>query len=310
MSAGGWDQVGDGVFRRRYRSLDLNIGAVLGGNQVLLVDTRSHQDEAAELRRDLEALTALPCRQVVNTHAHFDHCFGNATLRPAAIWGHPHCAEALRGRGEEVRASAVRWLPEAAERLARLEIVPPDRLVADRTALDLGGRRVDLVHLGRGHTDNDLVVLVPDAGVAFAGDLVEEGAPPSFGDAWPLEWPGTLDRLLAPAPSVVVPGHGDVVDQAFVREQRDQQAAMAELCRRVVEERLPAEEAVRLAPFPATTARTAIERAVETVASEVDPEEHLSTILVEEDAAARIRDADQVTGVHANPPIEPFGPPS
>jgi hypothetical protein len=66
---------------------------------------------------------------------------------------------------------------------------------------------------------------------------------------------------------VVVPGHGDVVDQAFLREQRDQQQAMAELCRRVAEERLPAEDAVRQAPFPATTARTAVERAIETTAS-------------------------------------------
>jgi glyoxylase-like metal-dependent hydrolase (beta-lactamase superfamily II) len=95
---------------------------VLGGDQVLLVDTRSHHGEAAELRSDLRALTSLPCRQVVNTHAHFDHCFGNAAFRPAAVWGHPRCAEALRSRGERERASAIRWLPEAAASLAEVEI--------------------------------------------------------------------------------------------------------------------------------------------------------------------------------------------
>lgn len=259
--AGGWQEVGEGVYRRRYHSLDLNVGAVLGADQVLLVDTRSCQAQAAALRRDLRALTSLPCRQVVNTHAHFDHCFGNASFRPAAVWGHPRCAEELRNRGEQQRASAMRALPEAAARLAAVEIVAPDRLVAERAAVDGGGRRVELIHLGRGHTDNDLVVLVPDAGVAFAGDLVEEGAPPAFGDAWPLEWPATLDRLLEGAPPVVVPGHGDVVDPAFVRGQRDEQRAMAELCRRVLERRLAVEEAVRLAPFPAATARMALERA-------------------------------------------------
>jgi glyoxylase-like metal-dependent hydrolase (beta-lactamase superfamily II) len=256
-----WLEVGDGVYRRRWRSLDLNVGAVLGGDQVLLVDTRSCQLEAEELRRELRALTALPCRQVVNTHAHFDHCLGNAAFRPAAIWGHRRCAEVLRTEGEQVRASAMRWLPEAAGRLAELEIVAPDQLVAERAAIDLGGRRVELVHPGRGHTDNDLVVLVPDAGVAFAGDLVEQGAPPSFGDAWPLEWPATLDRLLEAAVPVVVPGHGDVVDPGFVRGQRDQLGAMAALCLRVVEGRLRADEAVRLAPFPEATAREALRRA-------------------------------------------------
>jgi hypothetical protein len=52
---------------------------------------------------------------------------------------------------------------------------PPDRPVGDAGAeLVVGGRRVELRFCGRGHTDNDLVVVVPDAGVVFAGDLVEE----------------------------------------------------------------------------------------------------------------------------------------
>jgi glyoxylase-like metal-dependent hydrolase (beta-lactamase superfamily II) len=100
----------------------------------------------------------------------------------------------------------------------------------DRTApvlLDLGGRTVALRHLGRGHTDHDVVAHVPDAATVFAGDLVEQGAPPSVGpDSDLAAWPATLDALLALAPRLVVPGHGDPVDAAFVTEQR------AELARR------------------------------------------------------------------------------
>ena len=96
----GWQEVGDRVFRFRYRSMDLNVGAVLGEDEVLVVDTRSWAAEAEELLADLRALTRLPCRQVVNTHWHFDHCYGNATLRPAAIWGHERgAARRRRGRG-------------------------------------------------------------------------------------------------------------------------------------------------------------------------------------------------------------------
>ena len=138
---------------------------------------------------------------------------------------------------------------------------PPDRTVDDAGGdLEVGGRRVELRWCGRGHTDNDLVVLVPDAGVVFAGDLVEEGAPPQFGDAFPLEWPATLDRLLALAPPTVVPGHGDVVDHGFVAGQRDQLAALAGLCRQVAAGTLAAAEAMRAAPFPEPFARTALER--------------------------------------------------
>jgi hypothetical protein len=41
----------------------------------------------------------------------------------------------------------------------------------------------------------------------------------------------------------------------------------------------------------------------------ISPAEHLYTILVEEAAAARVRDAAQVEGVFGNPRIEPYGPP-
>jgi glyoxylase-like metal-dependent hydrolase (beta-lactamase superfamily II) len=255
-----WQEIGDRVYRMRYRSLDLNVGVVVGDDEVLVVDTRSFAAEAAELLADLRRLTRLPCRKMVNTHWHFDHCYGNATLRPAAIWGHQRCAAQLRGQGEERRRKLMAAHPELAGELAAVALDPPDRPVGDAGAeLEVGGRPVELRWCGRGHTDNDLVVVVPDAGVVFCGDLVEEGVPPSFGeDAFPLEWPATLDRLLALASPVVVPGHGDVVGHAFVRGQRDELAAMADLCRRVAAGELPAEEAVRAAPFPERFARDAL----------------------------------------------------
>ena len=84
--------------------------------------------------------------------------------------------------------------------------------MAERVTLDLGDRAVELVDLGRGHTGNDLVVVVPAAGVVFAGDLLEESAPPAFGDdCFPLEWPATAGAVVAEGGAVYVPGHGDVM---------------------------------------------------------------------------------------------------
>ncbi len=261
-AADGWQEVGEGVFRRRYRSFDLNVSVVIGEGEVLVIDTRSWRAEGEELAEDLRRLTPLPCRQVVNTHAHFDHCFGNASFRDAAIWGHPRCAELLRTRGEEQRAQALAWAAhdDAVAEIHATEIVPPDHLASDQTVLSVGGRAVELHHLGRGHTDNDLVVLVPDVGVLFAGDLLEEGAPPSFEDAFPLEWPATVDRLLAFAPQVIVPGHGDVVAPDFARRQRDELAAIAALCRQLLSGELSFEEALRSAPYPEGYARPALNR--------------------------------------------------
>ncbi len=98
------------------------------------------------------------------------------------------------------------------------------------TAVDLGGRRVEIAHLGEGHTDGDLVVVVPDADVVFAGDLIESAGPPSFGDdSVPGSWAATLDGVigLMTATTVLVPGHGDPVDREFVFEQRGRIAAQA-----------------------------------------------------------------------------------
>ena len=118
---------------------------------------------------------------------------------------------------------------DAAGRVAAAPLDPPDAPVDDVAYLDVGGREVVLRSLGRGHTDADLVVEVETAGdgtVVFAGDLVEEGAPPAFEDAFPAEWPATLGRLHALARGPVVPGHGAVVDAAFVGAQREELLAV------------------------------------------------------------------------------------
>ena len=61
----------------------------------------------------------------------------------------------------------------------------------------LGKRRVEIMHLGRGHTKGDTVAWLPDERVLFSGDLVEYGATPYTGDAYLTDWPATLERVAA-----------------------------------------------------------------------------------------------------------------
>jgi glyoxylase-like metal-dependent hydrolase (beta-lactamase superfamily II) len=227
----GWQEIAAGVFVRRYTFFDQEIGAIVGDGEVLLIDTRSTAAQGRELLADLRRLTPAPWR-VVNTHHHFDHAFGNAIFRPGEIWALERCAERLRVEGEATRENIAREMPDLAAGLAETPIDPPDRTFADRADLVVGGRAIELVHLGRGHTDNDIVVRVPDAGVLFAGDLVEQGAPPSFGDSYPLDWPVALGHLLDRAAGPIVPGHGDVVDRDFVAGQLAEIALVAERARR------------------------------------------------------------------------------
>ena len=105
------------------------------------------------------------------------------------------------------------------------------------------------------------MIEIPDAGVLLAGDLIEEGAPPSYGDAFPLEWPDTVSRLLEHVSGPVVPGHGAVVDAAFVRAQHADLAQLASLARRAHTAGAAVADVVAEAPFPAAVARTALDRA-------------------------------------------------
>lgn len=259
--SGRWVELADGVLVRRYTELDLSIGLILGQAGCLIVDTRADPAQGEELRAAVREITRRPW-QIVITHAHFDHCLGTAAFLPAAVWAHPRCRDDLARGGQAQHAEALAWA-RAQQQAREPVLVPPvvpEHLVAHRAELDLGGRRVLLAHPGSGHTNHDMVVFVPDAGVLFAGDLVEQGADPDFTDAHPLDWPTTVTALLGLAPRTVVPGHGEPVDPAFVAAQRDALATLADLCRSVHAGELSVEQAVRASPLRPATTRAALAR--------------------------------------------------
>ena len=257
-----WEELGAGVFVRRYPFFNQDIGLVVGSDAALVVDTRSSHRQGKEIQEDVRRLTRAPL-VVLNTHHHFDHTFGNAVFRPAEIWGHERCVEAMQRWSERARSELSREMPEMAEELREVEVAPPTRTFDQRATIHLGDRSVDVRHLGRAHTDNDVVAIVPEAGVIFAGDLVEEGAPPYFGDAFPLDWPETDRKLLGLATGPVVPGHGVVVDAAFVSTQLEEIAAGAEVARRAHAEGRTVEQAAGEVPYPEPFASDLLRRAFE-----------------------------------------------
>ena len=255
-----WTEHGDGVFTIHYDALSQNIGAVVAGEGIVVIDTRSHLGQARELRSDLRRISRMPVRWVISTHHHWDHTFGNAVFRPAEFWGHVRCAEVLLANGEAMRQSVMAAAPDHADAFAEVVIIPPDHTFHDQETARFGDREVTMEYHGRGHTDNDIVVRVGQ--VTFAGDLVEQGSPPAFGDAYPLEWGPTLVGALAGVDGLVVPGHGTVVDHAFVADQ----AAEIEEIGRLARDRHAAgmsidQAALAGGPYPQATMRDAFERA-------------------------------------------------
>ena len=226
QDAGPWEALGRGSFVLRSsaaRAL-VNIGLVVGSERALVIDTGCGPRHAAEILTAVRAVTTLPL-VVANTHAHWDHFFGNAVFRGEGagrrggteFWAHAAAARGMAETGESQRAEVAGPEPEmAAGSGPGTDIVLPTRLIRSNPAqLDLGGLRVELFSLGRGHTDGDLMVGAP--GVLFAGDVLEEGADPQYEGSFPNEWAAVLRKLarMGARYPVMVPGHGRPVDAGF-----------------------------------------------------------------------------------------------
>jgi glyoxylase-like metal-dependent hydrolase (beta-lactamase superfamily II) len=269
-------EVADRVWVARYGWFDVNVSVVAGTAGLVRVDTNASDRAARTVLADLRRLSSAPLLAAVNTHVHFDHTFGNGVLAAEGteLIAHEHAAAALPDHAARIRAQAVTDADEDeryAELVATAEVVPA-RTFSSALAFDLGDRVVELVHPGRGHTEGDVVVRVPEADVVLAGDLVEEstgrGAVPGFGDdCYPMDWPTSLDlvlNLVGPG-TVVVPGHGAPVERDFVQEQRAAIGIVAETIRDLAGRGVPLDQALAAAewPYPREALADAVRRGYE-----------------------------------------------
>ena len=115
---------------------------------------------------------------------------------------------------------------------------PPNVTFTDVMTLHKGGREVQLLFLGRGHTGGDTMVFLPAERIVFTGDFFEgrpgAGVLSYLGDAFIDEWPASLERLKALDFDIIVPGHGaplkerqQITDfQNYLREFWRQAAAL------------------------------------------------------------------------------------
>jgi glyoxylase-like metal-dependent hydrolase (beta-lactamase superfamily II) len=218
-----WREVAPRVLVHTNPGFGMNTGLVIGDERALIIDTGAGPRQGCAILTAVRERTGLPLI-AVNTHAHFDHYFGNAVLAANGvedIWATSRCAAVIAESGDSQRPAVAEVEAEmAAGEGVHTEIRVPNRLVDGAPVdLDLGGISVTLFHLGRGHTDHDLLVGAGD--VLFTGDLVEQGADPSFEDSFPKEWIRTLGKMTAldDLYTHFVPGHGTPVTVDFVTTQ-------------------------------------------------------------------------------------------
>jgi cyclase len=231
---------------------------------VMIVDTHSKPSAARVIIDRLRDLTSKPVRYVINTHFHWDHWHGNEAY-PAA---YPHAEivtneitrEAMLKKGLKRIQDHVRQMPaeiakletdlaaahtpeqrarlEAELRLARsylaevrgLEPALPTIAFERTMKLYRRDREIQLLHLGRAHTEGDVFVYLPKERVVITGDAVI-GWTPFMGDGYPEDWVGTLDRLAQLDFTHIIMGHGKVAGRDWLRTFRGYVHDMVEAVR-------------------------------------------------------------------------------
>lgn len=268
-----WTPIADGVFQRRYDPLDVSVVAVVGPTGVILVDTRNNPAEADEIIADVDARFALPIVAVINTHAHYDHTFGNQRFASGAhltvpIYGHARIPRHFEEfEGPRLVAQQADPSREPDKEWSEVRLTPPTVLIDEPTTVRAGGCTIELIPLPPGHTDTDLVVFVPDQRVWVLGDIIEESGPPMYGSgSFPFGWPAALRGLLARIEpgDRLIPGHGAVVDRDFAVAQTDALQTVADAIRSAWTDHVSIDEAFATGslelPWPETVTRSAFER--------------------------------------------------
>ncbi|MFV1989006.1 MAG: MBL fold metallo-hydrolase [Gemmatimonadota bacterium] len=218
-----------------------NSAVVINDSDVLLVDSHITPAAATRLLEELKTLTDKPVRYVVNTHWHFDHAHGNQVYPPEVeiisheatraviaaggsisgrsydsfIGALPDRIAAMEATIDTMTDASARAESEAALDRQRIyyaqtqEVVPvaPNTTLSERMTLYKGDREIRFLFFGRGHTEGDVVVYLPNERVLISGDLITAGVP-YMGDGFVEDWIETLEHLKSLDFDWIVPGHG------------------------------------------------------------------------------------------------------
>lgn len=209
-----WRLVRSGVYVTTLQPASVNCGLVVGTDCALLIDTGSSPEQGSALRASIRSVTDVELQSVVVTHHHWDHAYGLGAFTDIETIGHESLALTL--------ASDVAQAVALEHGLAPDQIGTVSTPITVMAARNLGGIHVEIGHFGPGHTQGDLAVLVPQARILFAGDLVEHDAPPQIDETTSLKnWPRAMESLLTlcKQDTIVVPGHGDGVDANYISWQ-------------------------------------------------------------------------------------------
>jgi cyclase len=246
-----------------------NIGLVHGEGASLLIDTPWDRPLTRAMLAAFADATGLPpIALVFNTHPDPDHWWGNSEVPGAEVLSSAAAADAMRAEATPERLAGLARIAGVASRvpgrpgrtgryvagmlapfdLGDIRLRLPERTFTGVREETVGGRTVRFIDFGAAHTASDSVVLVPDARVAYTGDLLFNEVTPVMWHGPVTSWLESLRSILALEADTFVPGHGPVSTRsglraverywtwvsASVAEERQAGRSPMEMCERMV----------------------------------------------------------------------------
>lgn len=244
-----------------------NAGIVDLGDRTLVFDAFLTPAAARDLNQAALALTGKPASLVVNSHYHNDHILGNQAFDPQAhiiatertrldmlmdsLEDHEEDYRAISARVKALEQEMNTQVDERRRRelslwvdyyhgisatLPELSLRLPDLTFSQALAFHGPLRMVELLSFSGGHTRSDCVLVLPDDGIAFLGDLLFVGCHPFLSDGDPGALMEILRQVRALGMQRYVPGHGRVGDVADVEAVEDYLQTLQDLARQKVAE--------------------------------------------------------------------------
>jgi len=204
-------EIGDNLYAFTAEG-DPNTGVIIGDDSVMIMDTQATPVMAQLVIDKIRGVTDKPIKYVTLSHYHAVRVLGASAYNASEIIASQKCLSMIHERGQEDWDSEFSRFPRLFDAADSIPGLTWPTVTFERfMTVDLGGRRVELIHLGRAHTAGDIIAWVPDAGVMFTGDIVEFHSACYCGDGHFGDWGSTLDAIAAYQPEAIAPGRGDAL---------------------------------------------------------------------------------------------------
>jgi len=182
-----------------YSSTTYNSGIIVTGEGVVVLDALNSEAVARAQREAMASVVRQPVRILVSSTFHNNYSKGNIAYADVLKIGHENYRTDLVDLMQREKASAE-------EQKARL----PNQTFRDRMTLYLGGKEIQILYLGRGHTRGDSIIFVPQDRIAYLSELYFADQFLFINDGYGIDWLRALDAGDALESDIFVPGHGPI----------------------------------------------------------------------------------------------------